>query len=104
MSNPVHPYDYPTPTTASYNDFARLGHPGKFFKSIAASGTVYFTGSNYGAGAILPLTSAAGTAYLSGGGQIDMSKLAGGHIHELSVERVEGAANVYILIRNQAVR
>lgn len=104
MSNPIHPYDYPKPTTASYDDFNRLGHPGRFFRSIQPTGSFYFTGSNYGAGAILPLTSAAGTAYLSGGGTIDMSKLAGGHIHELSVEHVEDAAHVYVLIRNQAVR
>lgn len=104
MSIPIHPYDYPPLTTGSYNDFDRLGHPGKFFKSIAASGTVYFTGSNYGAGAVLPLSSAAGTAYLSGGGSINMAELTAGYIHELSVEHVESAANVIILIRNQAVR
>ena len=104
MSTPVQPYDYPTPTVQTNPDFNRLGHPGKFFKSIAASGTYYFTGSNYGAGGILPLGSTAGTAYLTGGGTVDMSKLAVGYIHELSVEHVETAANVIILLRNQAVR
>lgn len=104
MSNPIQPYDYPAPTTQTYNDFNRLGHPGKFFKSIAVSGSLIFTGSNYGAGAILPLSGATGNAYLSGGGLIDMSTLATGFIHELSVEHVESANNVIILIRNQAVR
>lgn len=104
MSIATQPYDYPTPTVQTNNDFNRLGHPGKFFKSIAPSGSLFFTGSNFGAGAILPVSGAVGTAYLSGGGIIDMSKLATGFIHELSVEHVESANNVIILIRNQAVR
>lgn len=104
MTLPIQPYDYPTPTVETYSDFNRLGHPGKFFKSIVGTGSLYFTGSNYGAGAILPMTGATGTAFLSGGGTIDMSKLAVGYIHELSVEHIESAANVMILIRNQAVR
>lgn len=103
-ANPVQPYDYPIPTAETYNDFSRLGHPGKFFKSVSVSGSSFFTGSNYGAGAILPLSGSIGTAYLSGGGSIDMSKLAAGYIHELSVESVTGANNVVILIRNQAIR
>ena len=103
MSTPIQPYGYPTPTASNY-DFTRLGHPGKFFKSISVSGSSFFTGSDYGAGAILPLSGSIGTAYLSGGGSIDISKLTAGYIHELSVSHVVSANNVIILIRNQAVR
>lgn len=103
-ANPVQPYNYPAPTVETNNDFNRLGHPGKFFKSISVSGSSFFTGSNYGAGGILPLSGSIGTAQLSGGGSIDLSKLAAGFIHELSVQSVSGANNVIILIRNQAVR
>lgn len=91
-------------TGGSPNDFVRLGHPGKFHRSIAPSGTYYFTGSDYGAGGIITYGSAAGTAYLSGGGSIDLSKLAKGYIHEISIDYVTSAADVYVLIRNQAVR
>ena len=99
--NPIQPYDYPS---TDVNDFNRLGHPGKWKKSLSLSGTVWFTGSNYGVGAVLPVTSAAGTAYLTEGGTVDLSKLVVGHIHELSVEHVEGASNVYALFRNQVIR
>lgn len=99
--NEVHPYNFPSSET---NDFERKGHPGKWLKSVAVTGTVWFTGSNYGAGAIMPYGSAAGTAYLSGGGSIDISKLAKGYIHEFSIEHVESAADSYILIRNQIIR
>jgi hypothetical protein len=104
MSTPVQPYDYPTPTRTTYNDFSRLGHPGKFFKSISVSGSAFFTGSNYGAGGVLPLSGSIGTAYLSGGGTIDLSKLTTGVVHELSVYQVLNGNNVIILLRNQAVR
>lgn len=99
--NEVHPYNF---GSSQANDFDRKGHPGKWLKSISASGTMWFTGSQFGAGAIIPHSSAAGTMYLSGGGSIDISKLAIGYIHEFSIEHVEGAADSYILIRNQVIR
>jgi hypothetical protein len=91
-------------TGGSPNDFVRIGHPGKYHRVITPSGSAYFTGSDYGAGAVITYGSAAGTAYLSNGGSIDLSKLAKGYIHELSISYVTGAADVYVLIRNQAVR
>lgn len=99
--NEIHPYNFP-PSQA--NEFERKGHPGKWLKSITVSGTTWFTGSNYGAGAIIPHGSAAGTAYLTGGGSIDISKLAKTYIHELSIERIESGADCYVLIRNQMIR
>lgn len=99
--NEIHPYSFPT---SQASDFERLGHPGKWLKSIAVSGTVWFTGSNYGVGAVIPYTSAAGTAYLSVGGSVDISKLTVGNIHELSIERIEGGSNCVVLIRNQVIR
>jgi hypothetical protein len=101
IPNGVQPYDYPA---SQANDFERLGHPGKFKESILVSGTVWFTGSNYGVGAIMPFGSAAGTAHLSDGGSIDISKLAKGYIHELSVSHITGGADVYALLRNQVIR
>ena len=99
--NEVHPYNFPT---SSASDFDRKGHPGKWLKTITVSGTVWFTGSNYGAGAIIPFSSAAGTAYLTGGGSINIGNLAKTYIHELSIERIEGGADCYVLIRNQMIR
>jgi hypothetical protein len=101
--NETHPYNYPT---SSANDFERLGHPGKWKKTISVSGTTWFTGSNYGVGAILPsgTGSPAGTAYLTDGGSIDISKLSKGVIYELSVAYITGGSDVYALFRNQVIR
>jgi hypothetical protein len=99
--NEIHPYNFPA---SQANDFERKGHPGKWLKSIAVSGTVWFTGSNYGAGAILPYGSAAGTAYLTGGGSVVIGNLPKTMISELSIERIESGADCYVLIRNQVIR
>ena len=99
--NEVHPYNF---GSSQANDFDKKGHPGKWLKSISVSGTVWFTGSNYGAGAIITYGSAAGSASLSGGGVIDLSKLAKGYVHELSIEKIDGGADSYVLIRNQVIR
>ena len=104
MSSAIYPPYDQNKVAENTDQFDLHGHPGKFYKSIAATGTVWFTGSNYGAGAVLPGASAAGMIYLSNGGVISASALAEGHIHELSVEHVESAADFYVLIRNQVVR
>ena len=44
------------------------------------------------------------TAYLSGGGTINISNLAKTYIHELSIEHIESGADCYVLIRNQMIR
>lgn len=105
-ANPIQPYTYQTGSGAiNNNDFDKKGHPGKFLLSVPATGsTVWFTGSNYGASALLPYTSATGTASLSGGGTIDISKLAVGVICELSIMSITGGANFYVLYRNQLIR
>jgi hypothetical protein len=104
MSNAIYPPYDQTMAQQNTNEFDYKGHPGKFHRVISPSGNVWFTGSNFGAGAILPASGAAGTVFLTNGGSLNASLLAPGHIHELSIERVESAANIYILIRNQVVR
>lgn len=99
--NERQPYNFPT---SSASDFDRKGHPGKWKKTVLVSGTTWFTGSNYGVGAIMPYGSAAGTAYLTDGGSLDISKLAKGQIHELSVSYIDSGADVYALFRNQVIR
>lgn len=103
MSSIQPPYDL-NKTPENANPFDSFGHPGKFHKSILATGNVWFTGSNFGAGAVITSGSATGTIYLSNGGTINAAILATGQIHEFSVEHVENAANLYVLIRNQLIR
>lgn len=99
--NEVHKYNYPP---EQRTDFEAKGHPGKYLISVVGSGSMWFTGSAYGVGAIIPLSSAVGTASLSGGGTIDVSRLTAGTLYEFSVASISGAANVYILYRNQLIR
>lgn len=108
MSNEIHPYNY---TADNRSQFERLGHPGKFFKSVTcSSGTTIFTGSNFGAGGIIIPAGSSGSIELSGGGSIPLTALsgsgnAGTAIIELSVSSVTvNAGTVYVLLRNQGIR
>lgn len=105
MSNEIHPYNY---SVDNRNQFERLGHPGRYNKSITCtSGLTTFTGSNFGVGAIIVPTGSTGTVYLSSGGELPLAVLAQGSIrqYELSVSSVNvSSGTVYALIRNQNVR
>lgn len=104
-ANPIQPYDYlnTTPT-----DFERLGHPGKYFKSITcATGVTNFTGSNFGVGGIVVTPGTTGTASFSYGGSIPLATLSAsnGTIFECSLSSVKvDSGTVYALIRNQIIR
>jgi hypothetical protein len=93
--------------TKHRDDFERLGHPGKWRRSVSCStGTTVFTGSLFGAGAIIVPTGSAGTVYLSDGGSIPLAALgSNGQIHEMSVEEVNVSSGVvYVMLRNMSVR
>jgi aspartate oxidase len=104
MGNAIQPPYDQVVTPQNTDQFDIWGHPGKFYKSILASGTQWFTGSDFGAGAVIVASGGTGSIYLSNGGSIDAADLAVGYIHELSIEHVENASNIYVLIRNQAIR
>jgi hypothetical protein len=101
----IQPYDYPA---SQANDFERLGHPGRFHKSVTCTtGTTVFTGSNFGAGGIIVPSGTTGTASLSLGGVIPLGALASGtvRVYELSLSSVKvDGGTVYVLIRNQLVK
>jgi hypothetical protein len=101
----IQPYDYPA---SQANDFERLGHPGKYHRSITCtSGVTTFTGSNFGVGALIVPTGSVGTIYLSAGGEIPLGILAQGSIrqYEFSISSVNvSSGTVYALVRNQLVR
>lgn len=82
------------------DQFNRLGHPGRFVKSVeVTSGETWFTGSNFGASGVIRGTGASGSLHLSNGGTISLEDLDAGFIHELGIERVSGigGGSVYIL-------
>ena len=86
-----------------YNQFKRLGHPGRYYKVFTYTGDqVDFTGSNYGYGAMYVAAHGGATASLSDGGTIKCDKLPA-TINELSVSKLEGGTNslIYVFKRQQ---
>lgn len=79
--------------------FNKLGHPGKFSEAVNVSGTAWFTGSAYGAVAVIRGTGASGSLVLSGGGTVDVEDLDAGIIHELGIQNTidVGGGNFYVL-------
>jgi hypothetical protein len=104
-SNEIHPYNFPT---SQYDDFQRLGHPGRFHKVIACTtGTTTFTGSNFGVGGLIVPTGSIGTASLSLGGDIPLGILGQGgiRIYDFSLRSVKvDSGTVYVLLRNHVVK
>ena len=94
------PYTY-TPSQAS--QFERLGHPGKYVTVQSfTGGQTFYTGSNYGYGAILVVTGTGLTASLSNGGSIGLADLNAKTMYDLSISSISGSANsglVYLFKR-----
>lgn len=107
-ANEIQYYDMSLQQSERPNDFAKLGHPGKWYKSIpyGASSTLNFTGSNFGVGAIIMTNTSNTLIHLSDGGNISGSALNANEIHELSIKKIETGASAagYVLIRNQMIR
>lgn len=101
----IQPYNYPA---SQADDFERLGHPGKFLKSITCTaGTTIFTSSYFGVGGLIVPNGTTGTASFSLGGTIPLGALASNSpvIHELSLGSIKvDSGTVYALIRNQVIR
>jgi len=84
----------------AFEQYNRLGHPGKFNETITvSSGDLILTGSNYGVSAVIRGAGASGSLNLSGGGTISIEDLDAGVVHDLGPESVTGVGggNVYLL-------
>lgn len=108
MAGPLYPYNYRKLANSNIWDDYRVNqavpnNAGKWSKSVSVSNaTVYFTGSNYGAGAIMLTATTNGTASLTGGGTINLSLLSADTIYEFSVIDVkEDSGNVVYVLMNQ---
>ena len=88
---------------SDYTQFQKFGHPGKYKGvSVINNATGSFTGSKYGAGAlIVGEASTTGHADLSDGGRINLAHLTVGIQYDFSVKEVAcNAKAVYVLVRN----
>lgn len=91
---------------STYDDFQKFGHTGEYTTvwTIVGNTTEYFTGSKYGAGAVIREGSWDGNILLSNGGQISGSALTEGTIYPFSVRTVTGVSpgsgSLYVLRKN----
>ena len=87
----------------NYDQFAKMGHPGKYYAQAAAvqNGQTDYTGSNFGYGAVMVKTHGSAVIHLSGGGSIPAGDLTAGVIHDLSISKITAAssATIYVLKR-----
>ena len=93
--------------TASNTQFERLGIPGKYHSAIAVATTTTqsFTGSEFGAAAILlgnGADSATTKIFVAGGGVIDGNDLSSETIYDISPEQVQSTGGtIYVFKRQQ---
>lgn len=109
--NGVHPSEYSGTASMYRDEFERMGHPGKYHRciTVVSGQTVDFTGSNYGAAAIIIGNTASGSIQLSGTGSLNIAQLshASPLMFDLSIRQVTVTGTdkyVHVLIRNSAVR
>ena len=78
--------------SGSSNQDGRLGTPGILNKVLTTinTGETYFTGSNYGYGAIMKSGSYNGTITLSEGGTVACNGLSTGVVYEFSPKKISG--------------
>ena len=94
---------------SAYDDFQKFGHTGEYTTvwSVAGDTAEYFTGSKYGAGAVLREGGWDGNILLSNGGSISGSALTAGTIYPFSVRTVSGGsagtAVLYVLRKNPKI-
>ena len=82
------------------NIFEHIGHPGKYVSSVGvADGQTDYTGSNYGAAAVIVKTHGSSVFHLSGGGSIPAANLTAGVLYPLSLTKITDAssATIYVL-------
>lgn len=93
--------------TGSNSQFQRLGFPGKYHSAVAVATTATqsFTGSEYGAAAILlgnGADSAATKIFVAGGGVIAGTDLSSETIYDISPEQVQSTGGtIYVFKRQQ---
>ena len=87
-----------------YSDFQNRGYPGKYIsvESVADGQTVY-TGSKYGASAVIVKTHGSAVFHLAKGGTITASHLTAGTVYEISLSKITAAssATIYVLKSRQ---
>tara|TARA_S200002703_G_scaffold136696_1_gene126158 strand:- start:2152 stop:2457 length:306 start_codon:yes stop_codon:yes gene_type:complete len=88
---------------SEYDDFQNKGIPGEYYGTVIISGSAAsnpvtnFTGSNYGAAAIIVKTGSADIQTVNGG-VIAATDLTAGELYPISISKISGGASAYIYV------
>ena len=86
-------------TPSDYSDFQKKGHPGRFYAvETVADGMTAYTGSNYGASAVIVKTHGSAVLHLAGGGQIPAANLTAGVVYDFSISKITAASSAVIYV------
>jgi len=81
------------------NQFDRLGHPGNITEVYTyTGGSIDFTGSMYGYGAVIVSTHGDASASLSGGGSIPLGRINTLGVVPLSVKQIYGGTGAEVFV------
>ena len=76
-----------------------IGHPGKYVSmTTVPDGETNYTGSNYGAAAVIVKTHGSAVFHLSGGGEIAATNLTAGTLYPLSLKKITAASSATIFV------
>ena len=82
-----------------YDEFKTKGYPGKYIRSQTVSnGITVYTGSNYGASAVIVKTHGSAVFHLADGGQIPAANLTAGVVYDLSISKITAASSAVIYV------
>lgn len=81
------------------NIFEHIGHPGKYVSmTTVPDGQTDYTGSGYGAAAVIVKTHGSAVFHLSGGGSIAATNLTAGILYPLSLKKITAASSATIFV------
>ena len=84
---------------SDYNAFHNKGYPGTYISASAvADGMTAYTGSNYGASAVIVKTHGSAVLHLAGGGQIPAANLTAGVVYDFSISKITAASSAVIYV------
>ena len=84
---------------SDYSDFQKKGYPGTYISASAvADGMTAYTGSNYGARAVIVKTHGGSVFHLADGGEISASLLTAGVVYDFSLREIRSASSAVIFV------
>ena len=84
---------------SDYSDFQKKGYPGTYISASAvADGMTAYTGSNYGASAVIVKTHGSAVFHLADGGEISASLLTAGVVYDFSLREIRSASSAVIFV------